>query len=57
MRVVVSAEFFEKRQLEVVGDVELFTFGNCFIHVLNIPEFTPPVEGTHDVEEDAAVVR
>ena len=43
--------------LRVVGDVELFIWRNWLVHVFSFPKSTLPVEGTHVVEEDAALVR
>ena len=56
MRAVVSPEFCAKWQLRIVGNVELFIWRIRFINILNFSKFTLPVEGTHAVEEDAALV-
>ena len=40
-----------------MGDVELLLWSDRLVHVLNPPTFTLSVEGTHVVEEDAALIR
>ena len=35
-----------------------FSFlGNRLVHILSFPKFTLPIEGTHVVEDDAALLR